>query len=358
MQALNVSFGRSTNDTNSIAKNLWDILTNITVEPSFRITHPQYQPTETPEDVVAKLQQMLPDVQHKYLTLQLRNFLQGIYYRGNWQKADALANDKLENLGDVEANLFYKLNECNHGKGYLDNDWLVTGEENNLIALYKDELTLHVEPDRYLLPEYQTPKQGDFIPVKCPNHLVEYGYYVAVGNAGAAYTRNPEETVNVYFNFSAAEGAILFTSLLTEQLNALELPFTFKCLYTPSEYDRYDAGILNIESDRYLEVKKILDTLYLKHQIHFSPEIPLFTKFLAPGIGLAEEPEFKDSPEDNFSNHRCQILAAALLATKPSNSSQERLKSIYEYLAAQEIDLDRPYLCFSDEDTYQKLGIE
>jgi hypothetical protein len=335
---------------------LEDLVSQIAIADNFQITHPRYEPTETPEDVVAKLRHMPTEVQRKYLTLQLKNFLQGIYYQGNWAKIDTFVDEKLENPGNLESGLFKKFDKNNHGTGYLDDDWLVTGKEEGLIVLYKDELTLHVEPDRYLPSEYQNPSQGELIPVKFPNSLVEYSYYVAVGNAGTAYTQTGDRTINIYFNFDV-ETALAFTSLLTQQLNAIEVPFTFKCLYDSAQYERYDSGLLNIEFDRYPQVKTILETIYQEYQTHFTPEIPLFTKFLAPGVSLAEELAAKDSPEDSFGKHRCQILAQALIQAWQNGreSPEERMRAIEQHFSQAAIDLKHPYLTFNSQNIYTPL---
>jgi HopA1 effector protein family len=333
-----------------------DLINNIKIDSNFCISHPQYEPTETPEDVVTKLQKMSAEVQHKYLALQLRNFLLGIYYQGDWQRIDLTGqekNKKIENQKNLESSLFGQLDTNNCGQGYLDYGWMVTGRENNWLVVHKDELTLHLPSDRYFPSEYENAQQGDIIPIKCPANLVEHGYYVAVGNAGTAYNQNSDRTINIYFNFDV-EGAIFVNHWLTKKLNAIELPFTFKSLYHPLDYERYDSGVLNIECDRYSEIKPILESIYSEQQAHFSPEIPLFTKFLAPGVSLAEELGGKDSPEDSFGKHRCQILSNALIEAQQTEkeSPEQRLKLVHQYFSQENIDCDRPYFTFSSEDNY------
>jgi hypothetical protein len=39
------------------------------------------------------------------------------------------------------------------------------------------------------------------------------------------------------------------------------------------------------------------------------PGTPVFTKFLAPGLGLAEDP----GQGDSFGQHRCRLLADAMI---------------------------------------------
>jgi HopA1 effector protein family len=44
-----------------------------------------------------------------------------------------------------------------------------------------------------------------------------------------------------------ANGAIALMKTITQQLNAIAIPFTFQVLYNPSDYDRYDSTILKLD---------------------------------------------------------------------------------------------------------------
>ena len=71
--------------TNQLLNSLFDIASNIQIEPNFCIHHPNYQPFALPTKVADRFQQNSPALQHKYLTLLLRNFLYGIYYNGSYK---------------------------------------------------------------------------------------------------------------------------------------------------------------------------------------------------------------------------------------------------------------------------------
>jgi hypothetical protein len=97
-----------------------------------------------------------------------------------------------------------------------------------------------------------------------------------------------------------------------------------------------------------------LQFVYQENQAYFRPEIPLFTKFLAPGLGLAEEPTQKFTAQESFGMNRCQILANALLEAwqKGKNAVEERMKSIHQHFQDHSIDLQRPYLNPTSKDIY------
>ena len=85
--------------------------------------------------------------------------------------------------------------------------------------------------------------------------------------------------MRIYFNLSA-EGAVAVMRSLTQQLNEIKIPFSFKVLYNPSDYGRYDSGVLYFEKSNYGIIRQVLKTVYAENQLHFQPEIPLFTKLL------------------------------------------------------------------------------
>jgi len=105
---------------------------------------------------------------------------------------------------------------------------------------------------------------------------------MAVGDAGPRSLSNSHpQTVRVYFNLSP-EGAVAVMKHLTRQLNEATIPFTFKVLYNPSDYGRYDSGVLYFERSNYEAVRQVLQTVYAEKS-HFQSEVPLFTSCLHQG---------------------------------------------------------------------------
>jgi HopA1 effector protein family len=147
---------------------------------------------------------------------------------------------------------------------------------------------------------------------------------------------------------------------ITQQLNQLSLPFAFQTICDPSDGDRYDTGILKIGKDSYATVRPILQSLYQEQQSHFRPDMPLFTKHLALGLALAEEPREPSASAPNseqFGSHRCQILATALLDAQHNsqNSPHSRMSFIFQNFSARGIKIQHPYLSADSADIYEVL---
>jgi hypothetical protein len=350
---------------------LFDIASNIQIESSFRIYHPNYQPFALPTKIADRFQQNSVDLQHKYLTLLLRNFLYGIYYNGSLQNilavnadaANCSPHQNLENnstLG-MDGEFYERLHKCNHGTGYFDPSWEVLRREpDGSMAVSKGGLTLYVEPDCHLKPSSKSARVGELISIWMPKNRLQNGCYLAVSNYGQEPQDNPDADLGagrIYFNFTPF-GAIALMDSLTLELNTAAIPFSFQVLYNPSAYGRYDSGVLYFERNDYPAIRQVLQAVYAEHASHFHPEIPLFTKFLAPGLGLAEEPNQKFAAQETFGMNRCQIVANALFEAwqKGKTALDERMKVIDQHFAQYSIDVHHPYLNPGSEDIYYPLN--
>lgn len=343
---------------------LQDIVNNVTIHANFWISHPNYKALELPEEAVERFRQVSSEIQNKYLSVQLLRFLYGIYYNGSLQSALALDADEtdlalhqnLENntFMGVDLAFYQRLHDSNNGEGYFYPGWIVIRQEsNNSLVVIKDGLTLHIQREQHLQSSAQNTANGESVAIKLPKNRVQNGFYLAVGNAGL----QERDVVRVYFNLST-EGAVAVMASLTQQLNAINLRFCFKALYNPSDYGRYDSAVLYIEKNDYPAVYSVLQLLYATHQQHFQPLVPLFTKLIAPGLAIAEEPNHKFAQLESFGMNRCQIVANGLLeAWEQGDTPEHRIALICQQFSTLGIELQRPYLNANSEDIYTSLSL-
>jgi|GEM_PF-6458426 len=79
-------------------------------------------------------------------------------------------------------------------------------------------------------------------------------------------------------------------ALVTEQLNREGIPFKTKVLSNPHQYLRADAGVLYVDQRDFGRLRPIIKQLYDDLRPGLNAPVPMFTKRLAPGLGLAEIP--------------------------------------------------------------------
>jgi len=90
--------------------------------------------------------------------------------------------------------------------------------------------------------------------------------------------------------------------------------------------------------------------VHSKIQDGLKSETPLFTKRIAPGFALAEDPGNGES----FGMHRCRIVAEAIWQaySEGSQTEEARLEEVTKRFVSYGLTLDRPYLNPRSDDQY------
>jgi HopA1 effector protein family len=350
----------SSPSAHSLLDILQDIAHHVHLEENGTISHPVHGSVQ-PDD---RFQSLPPVLQQRFLSLQLRNFLYDIYFSGSHSTAaccfadTARVDAPLENNRAWGLNLdfFTALHESNQGQGFGDPDWQVIGQDDDgLVAVQKQELTLHLIPAQHLDPIEQSTEIGATVTIKMPHNRLQNGCYIAIGNAGLMESEETQQ-VNIFFNVAAAGAASLMRDLTTH-LNAQQIPFTFKLPYNPLDYDRQDTASLSFLKPYYPIVWQALSSLSAETQSHLRPFLPFCTKPIAPGIALAEEPDSKFSAQETFGTHRCQLIANGLLAAQQQSESaaEFRLVEILNQFYGSALELEYAYLNAGSEDIYFEM---
>jgi hypothetical protein len=366
-QLLDFLSSQSDRSPNQLQAVLEDIVNQVEIRADFSVRHPDYKPLELPTEIITQFQKMPEQMQQKYLSLRLRSFLYGIYYSGSMRQALALETEEnnlplyLENNTVLEVDLeFYnRIHNNNSGQGYFEPGWVILKEENDgSLVVKKNGLKLHIEREQHLQEDKQKAEVGDTVSIKMPKNRMQNSFYVSVGNARANLHKNASILVRIYFNFTP-DGAVAVMGNLTQQLNEQNIPFDFKVLYNPKDYQRHDSGVLYFDKNNYELVHQILQQVYQENQSYFKAEVPLFTLQLAPGLALAEEPNQKFVEKESFGMNRCQIMANGLLEAwyQGKDLPDEKIQAIFTHFSLSGIDLNHTYLNADSEDIYLRLSI-
>jgi hypothetical protein len=334
---------------------LTEIIEKIEIDKNFAVRHPDYPPLELRPDIIAKFQQKSLDLQEKYLIIQVQNYLYDIYFSHSlWSlqeiaaKAEQSTQIKNNVVNGIDINFYQQLKQNNTSTGYIDSDWQIVAEtDSGELIVLKDELHLHIERQKHLPIYLQQATIGDVVAIYLPHNLVSQDSYIMVGNFG---TPDRSQSVEIYFNFTP-DAAISIAQKLTHELNKLGIPFQFAILHNPALFYCYDAGTLWLPQAGYLAAQKVLAEIYQLHQAEFSDNIPLFSKQLAPGLGIAEVP----TTPDPFGMQRCELLATGLVAAMEQDLVADKFNTVCQEFTTAGIDWLQPYLNPSGLDCYQKI---
>jgi hypothetical protein len=244
----------------------------------------------------------------------------------------------------AQRDLLSALSAANTGQGTWEPGWKIDHiDEDGRVAVAKDGLTFWVEPSG--LRVHSAPIQpGEFCRVRVAKELrgLMPGFYVAIGDGDPDDSRDaPEPLVRFYWHLRP-ESAVPYIAAVTGALNARGVPFRTKVLSEPSSYVRADAGVLYLGRRRLREIGDAIARIHRTIAPGLRPEVPRFTKGLAPGLGLAEDP----SNGLSFGQHRCRLVARA--AWRSFSRGDAGRDSRSQALAAEfrdaGLDPARPYL--------------
>ena len=177
---------------------------------------------------------------------------------------------------------------------------------------------------------------------------VSPGFYMALSDRDFGDGASGS-VLRLYWNLTP-EGAVRFMKAATVALNASAVRFRLKLLNEPAAYRRCDAGVLYVYAEDYEAVRRIIQPSYAQIGPHLKPDVPALTKWLAPGLGFAEDPGAGDS----FGTQRMRLVAEGLLSARDAGarSASDRLAHVDARFVAADISLERPYLNPGSKDVY------
>jgi hypothetical protein len=259
-----------------------------------------------------------------------------------------------EPAGAVDAGFVEALSAANAGRERWDRGWAIQQvlPSGQLVAA-KGALTRMVWPGEFLAHGGPgvPPRPGAEISLYAPreSRTLQPGFYFAIGEA-LSDQEDEFAIVRLYWNVRA-DGAARLVGILTQTLNGFRVPFRFKCLSTAALYDRTDAAVLYLAKRHYRIAAELMADDHPKLRELLEPATPLFSKELADGIGLAENPKTGES----FGMHRCRLLAEAVCGAhaRGVDTPEGRLGEVVAAFAAAGLSLDRPYLNPGSVDAYE-----
>ncbi len=244
-----------------------------------------------------------------------------------------------------------ELSAANRGQGAWEAGWTVRSVQPDRSIIVEKELAVGIpEQDAHdLIRGEHTPGARVLLRATKESIRGAPGYYVALGNVPFP-DDGTRELVRFYFNLKA-NGASRLIEFITTRLNLIEIPFQLKVLDNPSLYNRCDAGVLYVSKTQFNVVADVISHNYIKCMECLKPGTPIFTKTLAQGLGLAEDPPDHQS----FGRNRCGLLAEGIVRAKERRilSIDDRIAVVDQVFRESGISLQMPYLNSGSIDVYK-----
>jgi hypothetical protein len=243
------------------------------------------------------------------------------------------------------------LSAANTGTGSREDGWQVRQIGARQVIAAQRGLTVRLAREDIHAPADARP--GTTATIRLPKELLRLspGFYLALGDEGLPRP-DQEPMLRLYWNLSAAVAAD-FVHAVTATLNPARVPFQLKVIDDPDRYDRCDAGVLYLPRCHYPAVETTLGTVYRRLRSGLGNRVPPFTKVLAPGLAVAEDP----GDGGSFGRQRCGLLAEAVIRARERRvrSPAGRTAVVVECFVEAGLDPDAPHLNAGSPDSYHVL---
>lgn len=243
------------------------------------------------------------------------------------------------------------LSRANAGNGCWTSGWVVRAMEGASVVGEKAGLRLTAQEGSWRSPLDAQARVGSTVDFLTPKEQlgISPGFYLAQGNRALDPT-GAADIVRVYWN-ATANGAVLLMAALTRDLNDLDLPFRFKVVSHLDCYARCDSAVLYLRQEDFSKAADVLARARSSAAGELDHAIPAFTKPLAPGLAVAENP----GDDTSFGWHRCELVANALVEAYEhgARTVDERLAHVAQRFANEGLSLEAPYLNPGSSDRYE-----
>jgi HopA1 effector protein family len=241
-----------------------------------------------------------------------------------------------------------ELSATNRSTKGWDAGWKVMAVQGETFTVEKGGLRVYARGHEL---SAASPSPGEPVQVRLGKEQTALcpGFYLALGDTLEDEGPSAETTVRLYFNLEP-RGGVAFVESVTSLLNAACIPFRAKVASSPGAFGRADAGVLYLGRQRYLEALPVLAALHKQLRAHLRRATPLFTKVVAAGTAVAEDPGNGLS----FGQHRCRALAVAVYRAHTTRSPNwtQRMLLARTTLEEHGVDAARPYLKLGNDDVY------
>jgi Lanthionine synthetase C-like protein/HopA1 effector protein family len=297
---------------------------------------------------LAKLKLSVEELR-QHLMFSLRMELYSNYYTRGY--VEPLGEEVRYRAGSHGRTAFVQvLSAANAGRGCWTTGWSVRRRRDDEVVVERQRLELRVQMDECSLSPEEPAEPGTGVRVLMPKESLSMspGHYTAFGDMEMDEAAQ-RELVRLYWNVSP-DGAVRLMRAATAWLNEAGVPFRLKVLNDPELFTRCDAGVLYLAKRDFPAAGDIIRRVHASIRGTLAPAVPMFTKWLADGLSLAEDPGNSDS----FGLHRCTLVADGLILSYEQGKRRpaERLAVVRDRFEREGHDFGRPYLNPGSLDPY------
>ena len=283
---------------------------------------------------------------HALPALPLVRDLQATLYQHCYLRRPQKDLDELPSSDTIpDESFLHRLSLSNRSSARWEAGWTIYSVAlNGQVWLIKGDRQRSAMPGEFISaePPGSAPRAGASVTLQCQREssIAQPGFYFCYGEYFSDVW-DQYSLLRTYFHATSYIAPELL-DYLTSQLNRYQVPFSLKALNHPTLYSRPDAMVLYVARRYYEIAMRIVHQLPLHVASALRESTPMFTLFILPGVGIAEDPNTGES----FGMHRCRLVAEGITDAwmKHSQATVDRLSAIDERFSQNGCSLELPYL--------------
>lgn len=252
-----------------------------------------------------------------------------------------------------------ELSAANHGNGTWEPGWVVQSRDTDgRWAVRKDALTLYVRDEEAKVRDGAEMAVGARVRIRMSKEIRELmpGFYMVIGDGDDDDQEDDTlPLVRLYWSLNR-EAAVPYIDAITSCLNPTGIPYRTKVLSEPAAYGRADGGVLYIGRRHIAQAWPVIREVHGRIASKLRPAVPMFTKRMGKGLGLAEDPGNGES----FGQNRCRVLVEGLWQAHAHGGETEdaRRVALAESFRRWRLSAIQPYLRTARRESYGWLDQE
>lgn len=254
----------------------------------------------------------------------------------------------------LDAAFVAQLSAAHRGQNSWDPQWRVYQlGQNGAVHVQKGDVFRLALPGEYVLdggPGWVA-RVGDAVELRVvrESQVMQPHFYFVFGETVPS-DFDDANLSRLYFH-ARPDSMPRLLALVTEALNRYHVPFRFKCLNHPGAYVRSDAAVLYVARRFVAVTLRLLADARDELAGWLNSDVPLFTKALGPGLGVADDP----GGHESFGQSRCRLLCQGLVDAWAAGwrTPSARLQAVANRFASMGLELERPYLSEGTADPYE-----
>ncbi len=158
-----------------------------------------------------------------------------------------------------------------------------------------------------------------------------------------------------YYWHVSAEGAAPLVRAVSSAFNTADVPFRLKVASDPQAYRRADPAVLYLGWEAHRQAADLLAGVHAAMAGSLRAEVPRFTRAVAPGVGVAEDPRIEGL---SFGQHRCRVVAEGLWTAflHQRTTAAERAEEVVAAFVRHGLDPARPHLGAGSDRKYAGIA--